>query len=94
MQQPFDQVLFTGAEFADNPEPRCACLLLLDTSGSMRGYAIDELNAGLQAFSEELKADALGSLLGHTLVGEPWVVDPGERSLRGRAEILFTGCCG
>ena len=40
-------------------EPRCACLLLLDTSGSMRGYAIDELNSGLQAFSEELKADAL-----------------------------------
>jgi uncharacterized protein YegL len=61
MPQPFDQVLFSGAEFADNPEPRCACLLLLDTSGSMRGYAIDELNAGLQAFSEELKADALAS---------------------------------
>ena len=46
---------------ADNPEPRCACLLLLDTSGSMKGYAIEELNAGLQAFSEELKADALAS---------------------------------
>jgi uncharacterized protein YegL len=61
MPKPFDQVIFSGAEFADNPEPRCACLLLLDTSGSMRGYAIDELNSGLQAFSEELKADALAS---------------------------------
>jgi uncharacterized protein YegL len=61
MTQPFDQVLFSGAEFADNPEPRCACLLLLDTSGSMRGYAIDELNSGLQAFSEELKTDVLAS---------------------------------
>jgi uncharacterized protein YegL len=61
MPQPFDQVLFSGAEFADNPEPRCACLLLLDTSGSMRGNAIDELNAGLEAFSEELKADGLAS---------------------------------
>ncbi len=28
-------VLGHGAEFAENPEPRCACLLLLDTSGSM-----------------------------------------------------------
>jgi uncharacterized protein YegL len=61
MTQPFDQVLFSGAEFADNPEPRCACLLLLDTSGSMRGFAMDELNAGLQAFSEELKTDTLAS---------------------------------
>ena len=24
-----------GVEFAENPEPRCACLMLLDTSGSM-----------------------------------------------------------
>ena len=24
-----------GIEFAENPEPRCACLMLLDTSGSM-----------------------------------------------------------
>ena len=61
MPETFEQVLFSGAEFADNPEPRCACLLLLDTSGSMRGNAIDELNAGLRAFSTELLADALAS---------------------------------
>jgi uncharacterized protein YegL len=61
MPESFEQVLFSGAEFADNPEPRCACLLLLDTSGSMRGDAIDELNAGLRTFSEELMADALAS---------------------------------
>ncbi len=61
MPQPFDQVVFGGAEFADNPEPRCACLLLLDTSGSMRGFAMEELNAGLEAFAEELKADVLAS---------------------------------
>ena len=29
--------LFGASEFADNPEPRCPCLLLLDTSGSMEG---------------------------------------------------------
>jgi uncharacterized protein YegL len=61
MQAPFEQVLFSGAEFADNPEPRCACLLLLDTSGSMSGPAIEELNAGLRSFSDDLKTDVLAS---------------------------------
>jgi uncharacterized protein YegL len=61
MPETFEQVLFSGAEFADNPEPRCACLLLLDTSGSMRGDAIDELNAGLRLFAQELMADTLAS---------------------------------
>lgn len=50
---------FTFSEFTENPEPRCACLLLLDTSGSMGGAPIRELNAGLQAFKEELSHDAL-----------------------------------
>jgi uncharacterized protein YegL len=30
-----DQIPFPEPEFVDNPEPRCACVLLLDTSGSM-----------------------------------------------------------
>lgn len=54
-----EQVPFGAAEFADNPEPRCACLLLLDTSGSMQGSPIQQLNAGLVAFKDELAADAL-----------------------------------
>ena len=32
---------FAAAEFADNPEPRCPCLLLLDVSGSMAGGKIE-----------------------------------------------------
>ena len=28
---------FGEDNFADNPEPRCQCLLLLDVSGSMQG---------------------------------------------------------
>ncbi|MGE3747127.1 MAG: VWA domain-containing protein [Sphingomonadaceae bacterium] len=52
---------FGAAEFAENTEPRCPCLLLLDTSGSMSGRPIDELNAGLQTFREELNADALAA---------------------------------
>jgi len=48
-------------EFADNPEPRCACVLLLDVSGSMSGDKINSLNQGLQAFQEDLKKDELAS---------------------------------
>jgi len=55
----FEQVPFGAGEFADNPEPRCPCLLLLDTSASMQGAPIAELNRGLVAFKDELAADAL-----------------------------------
>src|SRR4029079_5631333 len=74
---------FPDPEFVDNPEPRCPCVLLLDTSGSMNDARqvsqeispiqkilndhidsrmvrpIDELNAGLLAFRNELMADEL-----------------------------------
>ena len=48
-----------AVEFADNPEPRCPCILLLDTSGSMGGARIDALNEGIKAFKEELNQDNL-----------------------------------
>ena len=54
--------VLAGVEFADNPEPRCAVALVLDTSGSMHGRAIAELNAGLQSLAAALKADTLASL--------------------------------
>ena len=41
---------FGAAEFADNPEPRCPCLLLLDNSGSMA--------ARLSRKSDMTRADA------------------------------------
>jgi len=56
-----DQIPFGNVEFADNPEPRCPCLLLLDTSESMRGEKIRELNAGLAEFALQLRADAMAS---------------------------------
>jgi hypothetical protein len=65
MQTPYgetemtEQIPFGTTEFADNPEPRCPCLLLLDVSGSMKGQPITELNAGLTTFKDELAADAL-----------------------------------
>jgi uncharacterized protein YegL len=57
-----DYNLLEQAEFADNPEPRCPVVLVLDTSGSMNGVAIRELNESLRAFSEALKNDRLASL--------------------------------
>lgn len=48
-------------EFAENPEPRCPCILLLDTSGSMKGASIEALNRGLQVFRDDLVNDPLAS---------------------------------
>lgn len=83
MSEAFDQIPFPDPEFVDNPEPRCPCVLLLDTSGSMNDEKkitrpispvqklfhegampdtvrpIDELNAGIAAFRDELMMDAL-----------------------------------
>ena len=54
-----EQVPFGGTEFAENPEPRCPCLLLLDTSGSMNGAPIEQLNGGLVTFKDEIAADSM-----------------------------------
>jgi len=48
-----------SVEFATNPEPRCACVLLLDVSGSMSGRPVDALNEGLRAFAADLSTDSL-----------------------------------
>lgn len=48
-----------AVEFAENPEPRCPCVLLLDTSSSMRGRPIKALQEGLRTFQETLVQDSL-----------------------------------
>ena len=48
-----------NVEFAKNPEPRCPCILLLDTSLSMDGQPINELNLGLKAFQAGIVDDKL-----------------------------------
>lgn len=53
--------LEAAVEFADNPEARCPCVLLLDTSGSMEGPPIDALNQGLQVFRDDICKDPLAS---------------------------------
>jgi uncharacterized protein YegL len=55
------QVPYADVTFVDNPEPRCACVLLLDNSGSMAGQPISQLNAGLKQFQKELADDPLAA---------------------------------
>lgn len=61
MNDQYEQRPFDSAIFADNPEPRCACILLLDTSGSMGGEPIRALNEGVRTFEAELKSDSLSA---------------------------------
>lgn len=58
MSTPLDSMV----EFADNPEPRCACVLLLDISGSMSGEPIQQLNDGIRYFKECIQDDDLAAL--------------------------------
>ena len=57
----FEQIPFGSDNFADNPESRCPCMLLLDTSGSMNGMPIEQLNEGIRTLKEELEQDSLAS---------------------------------
>lgn len=56
-----EQIPFGTDDFAENPEPRCPSVLILDVSGSMSGAPIAELNAGLQTYRDELAADSLAA---------------------------------
>ncbi len=57
----FEQIPFGSDNFADNPEPRCPCVLLLDTSGSMGGMPLMQLNEGVRTFKQELLSDHLAT---------------------------------
>lgn len=46
----------------DNPEPRCAVVLVLDTSGSMSGAPIAALKEGLRRLAGSLRENALTRL--------------------------------
>jgi uncharacterized protein YegL len=59
--QSMDQTPFRDATFAENPEPRVPCVLLLDLSGSMVGPAVAELAAGLEVYKNSLLSDSLAA---------------------------------
>ena len=48
-------------DLIDNPLPRCACVLVLDTSSSMDGGPIEALNAGVSQFIREVQTDEIAS---------------------------------
>lgn len=56
-----EQIPFGAESFADNPEPRCPSILLLDVSGSMAGNPISQLNTGLQQYKDSLTSDDIAS---------------------------------
>ena len=57
----FKQQPFSDVEFAENPEQRCPVVLLLDTSYSMSGAPIAELNEGLVTLRQELIDDQMAA---------------------------------
>ena len=48
-------------DLINNPSTRCACMLVLDTSGSMEGAPIAQLNAGLRQFMQDVQEDDLAA---------------------------------
>ena len=88
---------FDAAEFdTSNPEPRCPCVLLLDTSGSMNGARITALNEGLATFREDLEQDELALLRVEiaivTFGGQPALVQDFVTANQFEPPVL--GVCG
>ena len=67
-QEPYQQPIFSDPSLVENPEPRCPVVLLLDTSGSMQGSPINELNLGVQVFKDSLMADSLALGMSQSLL--------------------------
>ena len=65
-------------DLIDNPSPRCPVALVLDTSGSMFGEPINQLNAGIQIFIDEVKRDDLAR----------WSVDLAVYTVGGSADCI------
>jgi uncharacterized protein YegL len=52
---------FRSNDLIENPSARCACMLVVDTSSSMSGAPINELNAGLRSLLQALHDDEVAS---------------------------------
>lgn len=53
--------LATQNDLIENPSPRCACMVVLDTSSSMSGAPISQLNEGMQTFLQTLNDDEVAA---------------------------------
>lgn len=54
-------VMIPDVALVDNSEQRTPLVLVLDSSGSMDGSPIDELNRGIKLLEEELKKDVISA---------------------------------
>jgi len=70
-------------DLIENPSSRCPVALVLDTSGSMSGEPIAELNAGAQLLIEELKRDDLAR----------WSVELAVYTAGGSADRILEFTC-
>lgn len=62
MNDMMDFDVLSEEDFADNPEPRCPCLLVLDCSYSMTSNgALDELNRGITTFKGAIENNDLAA---------------------------------
>lgn len=68
LQPSGSQIPFGTDSFADNPEPRVPCVLLLDVSYSMVNEPIRQLNEALVYFAEDLKKDSLARKRAETAI--------------------------
>ena len=55
------EVMSMNDDLISNPSARCACMVILDTSASMSGAAIEELNRGIQHFIHSVQEDEVAS---------------------------------
>lgn len=53
--------LTTTNDLIENPSPRCPCMVVLDTSASMDGAPIRQLNSGFRSFLQALNNDEVAS---------------------------------
>lgn len=53
--------LATQNDLIENPSPRCPCMVVLDTSSSMSGAPITQLNEGMQTFLQALNEDEVAA---------------------------------
>lgn len=56
-----DFALISANDLIENPSARCPCVLVLDTSGSMYGNPIEQLNLGVQHFLQALYDDEVAA---------------------------------
>ena len=54
--------VYDQAEFAENPEPRCSIVLILDVSGSMCGEPLETVNRALVKFRDIIREDPVTAL--------------------------------